>query len=111
MTQRLVAALIGMILSNILAKPRVFIMLAFCLLEIMTFEVICSPPASCGRLDLPTLATLFLQRKATSQWRARWRKSSGLIGDGSGHIPKGGTAADGLIRANSIFATAPGARV
>jgi hypothetical protein len=31
---------------------------------------------------------------------------SGLIGDGSGHIPKGGTAADGLIRASSIIAIA-----
>ncbi|MCC2662825.1 MAG: hypothetical protein K0S81_3335 [Rhodospirillales bacterium] len=33
-------------------------------------------------------------------------KLSGLIGAGSGHIPKDGTAADRLIRASSIFATA-----
>jgi hypothetical protein len=29
----------------------------------------------------------------------------GVIGDGSGHIPKDGIVADGLIRASSIFAT------
>jgi hypothetical protein len=32
-------------------------------------------------------------------------KSLGLIGAGSGHIPKGGTAADGLLRASLISTT------
>src|SRR5918995_3114694 len=40
------------------------------------------------------------------RWRERWRKSPDLIGAGSGHIPRDGTAADGLIRASSIFTTA-----
>jgi hypothetical protein len=34
---------------------------------------------------------------------ANWRGPAGSIDDGSGHIPKGGTAADGPIPSNWIF--------
>jgi hypothetical protein len=37
---------------------------------------------------------------------ARALESPDLIGAGSGHIPRDGTAAGGLIRTSSIFATA-----
>jgi hypothetical protein len=42
---------------------------------------------------------------------ARWMKSSGMIGAGSGHIPNDGAAADYLLQARSIFTTATVARV
>jgi hypothetical protein len=69
------------------------------------FEVICSyHPHSCGRLNLPTLATLFLQRKAMIEI-ARWKKLPGLIGAGSGYIPNAAIAADDLIPASSLCTT------
>ena len=41
-----------------------------------------------------------------------WPKSAGLISDGSGHIPIDGTAAGGVIRANSDPCDSdPGARL
>jgi hypothetical protein len=40
------------------------------------------------------------------EMRRNLGKSAGSIGDGSGHIPTDGTAADGLIPSNSIFAPA-----
>ena len=60
----------------------------------------------CGRPCLPALATLFSSEEGHHRpWHALWRKSPGSIGAGSGHAPRDDTAADGLTRAKSTFAT------
>ena len=89
-----------------LLKPLVLYRLRQCSSGIM-IQVVRSSDLNSGRRE----AGHTLCGRAPSPWRARWMKSSGLIGAGSGHIPNDSTAADGLRRPSSIFAIATAGRV